>query len=135
VGTTVYRANAKACFPDAAENKKGHMARGKRTDPRRATLVLVLFEMGFEPRIVAELAELSRSTVVDILQGNGPWCTLNESDVYQITRQRVIQKIGEAAESLGMAVLAKLDAKAKTGTFIDCVQVLQALLHAERLSG
>ena len=110
------------------------MARGKRTDPTRATLALVLFEMGFEPGMVAELTELSRSTVTDVLQGNGPWCMLDETEVYQITRQRVVQKIGEAGDSLGMAVLAKLDAKAKTGTFTDCVQVLQALLRAERLS-
>jgi predicted transcriptional regulator len=107
------------------------MARGKRTDPIRATLALALAELGFDPAMVAELAGLSRSTVTDILQGNGPWCVLDETELYKTTRTRVIQTIGENAEALGMAVLAKLDAKSKTGTLSDCLQIAQALLRVE----
>ncbi len=62
------------------------MARGKRTVLTRATLALVLFEIGFEPGMVAEVAELPRSTVTDILQGNGPWCRLAETEVYRDAR-------------------------------------------------
>ncbi len=51
------------------------MARGKRTDPAVAVLVTVMSDLGFEPRMIAELAGVPRGTVNDIIFRNGPSST------------------------------------------------------------
>jgi len=57
------------------------MARGKRTDSTLAVLVMVMGDMGFEPGMIAELADLPRGTVNDIARRNGPWYELTETEL------------------------------------------------------
>ena len=55
------------------------MARGRRTDPTAAVLTKVMHEMGFPPAWIAELAQLPRKTVDDIVRGRGPWAEMPRS--------------------------------------------------------
>ncbi len=54
------------------------MARGRRTDPASAVLAKVMHEMGFPPAWIAELSQIPRKTVDDIIKGNGPWVRCHE---------------------------------------------------------
>ena len=102
------------------------MARGKRTDPMQAALVMVMADLGFEPGMIAEVAGLPRGTVNDIVQRKGPWCTTPENELIERTRVRLIQAIDSAAYDLGMAVLAKLDEKINTASFPELMSILGA---------
>ena len=102
------------------------MARGKRTDPTVAVLVMVMADMGFETGMIAELAGVPRGTVNDIIQRKGPWSEAPENELIERTKARVIQAIDGAAYDLGMAVLAKLDEKIKTASFPELMSILGA---------
>jgi hypothetical protein len=65
------------------------MARGKRTDPTAAVLAEVMHEMGFPPRLIAELSEIPRKTVDDIIKGNGPWSQMPRNELYDSTREQL----------------------------------------------
>ena len=111
------------------------MARGRRTDAARATLAMVLFEMGFEPGMIAELAELPRGTVNDIVMVNGTWYELTETELYRIARQRVIKTINEMADGLAMKVLAKVNQRIEKADSFESLRIVESLLRVERLAG
>ena len=104
------------------------MARGKRTDPAVAALVMVMADLGFEPGMIAELAGLPRGTVNDIILGNGPWSTIPENELTERTRIRVIQTIDSVAYGLGMKVLAKINEKTKTASIPELLSIAGAMI-------
>jgi|SRR3990172_11565621 len=104
------------------------MARGKRTDPAVAVLVMVMADMGFEPGSIAELAGVPRGTVNDIILGKGPWSTTPENELIERTRVRLIQAIDSVAFDLGMTVIAKLNEKIKAASFPELLSILDALI-------
>jgi hypothetical protein len=110
------------------------MARGRRTDPARATLAMVLFEMGFEPGMIAKLADLPRGTVNDIIMRNGSWYELTETQLYRTTRQQVIKKINEMADGLAMKVLAKVNQRIEKADSFESLRIVESLLRVERLT-
>ena len=105
------------------------MARGKRTDPTVAVLVMVMADLGFEPGMIAELAGVPRGTVNDIILGNGPWSTTPESELTERTRARLIQAIDGAAYDLGMAAIAKINDKIKTASFPELMSIAGAMIE------
>src|SRR3990172_3335703 len=104
------------------------MARGKRTDPAVAVLVMVMADMGFESGMIAELAGVPRGTVNDIILGNGPWSTRPENELTERTRIRLIEAIDSVAFSLGMKVLAKINEKTKTASIPELLSIAGAMI-------
>ena len=104
------------------------MARGKRTDPAVAVLVVVMADMGFEPGMIAELAGVPRGTVNDIILGNGPWSTTPENELTERTRVRVFEAIDSVAYDLGMKVLAKINEKTKTASIPELLSIAGAMI-------
>ena len=105
------------------------MARGKRTDPTKAVLVMVMADMGFDPGMIAEIAGVARATVNDIILGNGPWSETGENELLERTRVRLIQAIDCAAYDLGMTAIAKLDEKIKTASFPELITIAGAMIR------
>ena len=99
------------------------MARGKRTDPAVAVLVMVMAEMGFEPGMIAEVTRVPRKTVSDIIFGGGSWGAMPERELMKRTRIRVLEAIDSVAFGLGMKVLARINEKTKTHPFQSCYQL------------
>jgi predicted transcriptional regulator len=64
------------------------MARGKQTDPTAAVLAKVMHEMGFPPAWIAELAQIPRKTVDDIIKGNGPWAEMPRNELHDRIREQ-----------------------------------------------
>jgi hypothetical protein len=105
------------------------MARGKRTDPAVAVLVMVMADMGFEPGMIAELAGVPRGTVNDIILGNGPWSTMPKNELTARTRVRVLEAIDSVAYGLGMKVLAKINEKTKTASIPELLSIAGAMME------
>ena len=95
---------------------------------------MVLFEMGFEPGMIAELAGLPRGTVNDIIMANGSWYELTETELYRTTRRQVIKKISEMAESLAMKVLAKVNQRIEKADSFESLRIAESLLRVEGLT-
>ena len=104
------------------------MARGKRTDPTVAVLVMVMADMGFEPGMIAGLAGVPKGTVNDIILGNGPWSSTPDSELMERTRSQLIQVIDSVAYSLGMKVLAKINEKTKTASIPELLSIAGAMI-------
>ena len=103
------------------------MARGRRTDPMKAALVMVLADMGFEPGMIAELAKLPRGTVNNITLGNDPWSEAPENELIERIKARLIQAIDSTPYDLGMAAIAKLDEKIKTASIPELISIAAGL--------
>jgi integrase len=69
------------------------MARGKRTDPAAAVLAKVMHQMGFNLELITTASGLPRATVKDIVEGNGPWRQMPQTELFEITRLRLLRAI------------------------------------------
>ena len=78
-------------------------------------------EMGFEPGLIGEVAGLPRGTVNDIIRGHGPWREMPNNQLVEITRLRLKAGIENAADSLAMKAMAKLEEKIKTASFMELI--------------
>src|SRR5262245_3602035 len=87
------------------------MARGKTTDPTAAVLVRVMHEMGFPPSWIAELSQIPRKMVDDIIKGNGPWSQMPRNELYDRTREQLRLLIEQMSYSMASKVLERLHAK------------------------
>ncbi len=103
------------------------MARGKRTDPTAAVLAKVMGEMGFEPGLIAEIVGLKRSTVNDIIRGNGPWSQTSQNELLERTRLRLRRAIENVADDLAMKAIARLEEKIEKASIIELCSILNAL--------
>jgi hypothetical protein len=90
---------------------------------------MVMADMGFEPGMIAELAEVPRGTVNDIILGNGPWSTTPENELKERTRARLIEAIDSVAYGLGMKVLAKINEKTKTASIPELLSIAGAMIE------
>jgi len=45
--------------------------------------------MGFPPAWIAELSQIPRKTVDDIIRGNGPWSQMPRNELYDRTREQL----------------------------------------------
>src|SRR5262245_33196190 len=87
------------------------MPRGRQTDPSSAVLAKVMHEMGFPAALIAELTQLPRKTVDDILRGRGTWCQMPRNELYDRTREQLKVLIEQVAYNSAMKVLERLNAK------------------------
>ena len=87
------------------------MARGRPTDPTAAVLAKVMHEMGFPPAWIAELSQIPKKTVDDIIEGNGPWSQMPRNELYDRTREQLRILIEQMSYSMAMKVMERLQAK------------------------
>lgn len=120
---------ARSSSVKGVEGEVDRLARGKRTDPTAAVLAKVMWEMGFEPGLIAKVAGLPRGTVKDIIQGNGPWRQMPRSELYELTRLRLIRVIDEYVYDFGMKAMAKLEEKMKTASFMELINFAGVALN------
>ena len=105
------------------------MARGKRTDPAAAVLAKIMHEMGFELRLISTASGLPRGTVKDIVEGNGSWRQMPQTQLFEITRLRLLRTIDESLYDLGMKAMAKLEEKTKTASFKELIGIMDVALN------
>jgi len=105
------------------------MARGKRTDPTAAILAKVMHEMGFEVGLIATASGLPRGTVNDIIRGHGPWRQVPRSELYELTKLRLIKAIDDCVYDFGMKAMAKLEEKMKTASFMELINFAGVALN------
>jgi hypothetical protein len=108
------------------------MARGRRTDPTTAGLAKVMHEMGFPPAWIAELSQIPRKTVDDIIKGNGPWSQMPRNELYDRTREQLRLLIEQMSYSLAMKVMERLQAKIEKASYMDIVSTMSALTNILR---
>jgi predicted transcriptional regulator len=108
------------------------MARGRRTDPASAVLAKVMHEMGFPPGWIAELSQIPRKTVDDIIKGNGPWSQMPRNELYDRTREQLKLLIEQVAYISAMKVMERLQAKIDKASYMEIVSTMSALADIVR---
>jgi predicted transcriptional regulator len=111
------------------------MARGRRTDPTAAVLAKVMHEMGFPPAWIAELSQIPRKTVDDIIRGNGPWGQMPRNELYDRTREQLKVLIEQIAYSSATKVMERLQAKIDKASYMEIVSTMSALADIVRFMG
>src|SRR5262249_48311057 len=108
------------------------MARGRQTDPTSAVLAKVMHEMGFPPAWIAELSQIPRKTVDDIIRGNGPWSQMPRNELYDRTREQLRVLIEQIAYNSAMKVLERLNAKIDQASYTETMSTLSVLTNILR---
>ena len=108
------------------------MARGRRTDPTAAVLAKVMHEMGFTPAWIAELSQIPRKTVDDIVRGNGPWSQMPRNELYDRTREQLRVLIEQVAHSSAMKVMERLQTKIENASYMETVSTFSVLTNILR---
>jgi predicted transcriptional regulator len=106
--------------------------RGKRTDPTAAVLAKVMREMGFPPAWIAELSQIPRKTVDDIIKGNGPWSQMPRNELYDRTREHLSVLIEQVAYSSANKVMERLQAKIDKASYMEIVSILGTVTNILR---
>ena len=108
------------------------MARGRRTDPTSAVLAKVMHEMGFPPGWIAELAQIPRKTVDDIIKGNGPWSQMSRNELYDKTREQLRVLIEQMVYVMATKVMERLHAKMDNATYTEIISTMSVLTNILR---
>lgn len=108
------------------------MARGRRTGPIAAVLAKVMHEMGFPPAWIAELSQIPRKTVDDIIRGNGPWSRMPRNELYDRTREQLKVLIEQIAYSSARKVMERMQAKIDKASYTEIVSTMSALADIVR---
>ena len=108
------------------------MARGRRTDPTAAVLAKVMNEMGFPPAWIAELSQIPRKTVDDIIRGNGPWSQMPRNELYDRTREQLRVLIEQVSYSMASKVMARLQAKIDKASYAEIMSTMSVLTNILR---
>jgi hypothetical protein len=103
------------------------MARGKKTDPTAAVLAKIMHEMGFPPAWIAELPQIPRKTVDDIINGRGPWAEMPRNELYDTTREQLRALIEQVAYSMAIKVMERLHAKIDRASYTEALQTADVL--------
>jgi hypothetical protein len=101
--------------------------RGRRTDPTAAVLVKVMHEMGFPAAWIAELSQLRRKTVDDIIRGRGPWDQMPRNELYDKTMDQLRVLIEQMAYSTAVKVMERLQAKIDKTSYMEALQTADVL--------
>jgi hypothetical protein len=108
------------------------MARGRRTDPTAAVLAKVMHEMGFPPAWIAELSQIPRKTVDDIIKGNGPWAEMPRNELCDRAREQLKLLIEQITYSSAMKVMERLQAKIDKASYMEMVNTMGVLTNILR---
>jgi hypothetical protein len=84
-------------------------------------------EMGFEAGLIGELLKLPRATAVDIIRAKGPWKNQTNSEVIQITKDRVKKAIEASAYDLAMEIMERLQEKLSRASLMESLSILETL--------
>lgn len=83
--------------------------------------------MGFPPVWIAELAQIPRKTVDDIINGRGPWAEMPRNELYDRTREQLKVLIEQIAYSSANKVMERLQAKIDKASYMEIVSTMSAL--------
>ena len=108
------------------------MARGKRTNPTAAVLAKVMHEMGFPAGLIAELSQIPRKTVDDIITGRGPWGQMPRNELYDRTREQLRILIEQMSYSMASKVMERLEAKIDNATYTEIISTMSVLTNILR---
>jgi hypothetical protein len=108
------------------------MARGRRTDPASAVLAKVMHEMGFPPAWIAELSQVPRKTVDDIIRGNGPWSQMPRNELYDRTREQLRVLIEQMFYSMVSKVMERLHSKIDNASYTEIISTMSVLTNILR---
>jgi hypothetical protein len=108
------------------------MARGKQTDPTAAVLAKVMHEMGFPPAWIAELSQIPRKTVDDIIKGNGPWGQMPRNELHDRTREQLEVLIEQIAYGSANKVMERLQAKIDNASYTEIISTMSVLTNILR---
>ncbi len=108
------------------------MPRGRRTDPTAAVLATVMHEMGFPPIWIAELSQIPRKTVDDIVRGHGPWSQIPRNELHDRTREQLKVLIEQVAYTSAVKVMERLQAKIDKASYIEALQTADVLMRIVR---
>ena len=103
------------------------MARGRQTDPTSAVLAKAMHEMGFPAALIAELAQLPRKTVDDIIRGRGPWAEMPRNELYDSTREQLKVLIEQVAYNSAMKAMERLHAKIDQASYAEIISTMSML--------
>jgi hypothetical protein len=84
-------------------------------------------EMGFEPGTIVEVTGLARGTVNDIIRGHGSWGEMADNELITRTSERVRRAIENAADTLALKAMARLEDKIEKATLMEACSILNAL--------
>jgi len=108
------------------------MARGRQTDPTSAVLAKVMHEIGFPAALIAELAQLPRKTVDDIIRGRGPWGEMQRNELYDTIREQLKVFIEQVAYNSAMKAMERLHAKIDQASYAETISTLSVLTNILR---
>ena len=108
------------------------MARGRQTDPTSAVLAKVMHEMGFPAAWIAELSQVPRKTVDDIIRGRGPWAEMPRNELYDRTREQLKVLIEQVAYNSAMKVMERLNARIDTASYSEIMNTMSVLTNILR---
>jgi len=108
------------------------MARGRQTDPTSAVLAKVMHEMGFTAAWIAELSQVPRKTVDDIIRGRGPWGEMPRNELYDRTREQLKVLIEQVAYNSAMKAMERLHAKIDQASYAETISTLSVLTNILR---
>jgi len=91
-----------------------------------------MHEMGFPPTWIAELSQIPRKTVDDIIRGNGPWSQMPRNELYDRTRDQLKVLIEEIAYSSARKVMERLQAKIDKASYMEIVSTMSVLTNILR---
>ena len=88
--------------------------------------------MGFPPSWIAELSQIPRKTVDDIIKGNGSWSQVPRNELYDRTREQLKVLIEQMSYSLASKVMERLQAKIDKASYMEIVSTMSVLTNVLR---
>src|SRR5262245_38666936 len=79
---------------------------------------------GFPPAWIAELSQVPRKTVDDIVKGHGPWRRMPRNELYDRTREQLRVLIEQMSYSMASKVVEKLQAKIDKASYMEIVSTM-----------
>jgi hypothetical protein len=82
-------------------------------------LAKVMHEMGFPLAWIAELSQIPRKTVDDIIKGKGPWAEMPRNELHDRIREQLRVLIEQVAYSMAVKVMERLQAKIDKASYME----------------
>lgn len=87
----------------------------------------IMHEMGFPAAWIAELAQIPRKTVDDIIKGNGPWAEMPRNELHDRITAQLRILIEQVAYSMAVKVMERLQAKIDKASYMETLQTADVL--------
>jgi hypothetical protein len=91
-----------------------------------------MHEMGFPPGLIAELSQIPRKTVGDIIRGRGPWAQMPRNELHDTIREQLRVLIEEMSCSMAFKVMERLKAKIENASYTEIISTMNVLTNILR---